>query len=319
MSRSGRTRAVALRVGAFLGTLAGAVALIQGLIALAPGDAIDLLPNADVVRDTLAHEWGLDQPLPLRIVSALGRAATLDLGTSLTYRPGTPVLELVTKAAAESSFVLLPAWVLSVTVGLATAWWTSAGRAGGRLVQAVSVVPAFLMAWSTVTALNAAVWAGMERGWWDRPEWFALPDTESGVRTALAITVLAVASGNLAHLHTVCEAELRALRAAPFIEAARARGARVTPHLVHNLLPPVLDLAAGRAAALLGTLVVVEKLLLLNGAGAMLWQSCVQRDFPLATGLVLAAAAFAAGVRLAADLARLAVDPRLVAPEESPA
>jgi ABC-type dipeptide/oligopeptide/nickel transport system permease component len=63
-------------------------------------------------------------------------------------------------------------------------------------------------------------------------------------------------------------------------------------------------------AALLGTVVVVEKLLLLNGAGAMLWQACARRDFPLASGITQAAAALVALVRLGAELARIALDPR---------
>lgn len=309
-----RARAVLGRVGTFLATLAGAVLLIQALIAASPGDAIDLLPNADQVRPQLEAEWGLDLPLPARVARALARAAVLDLGTSLTYRPGTPVTELVARGAAESAAILVPAWLLSLAMSVGAAWWTSGGRPGGRVLAAVSVVPAFLAAWGLVTAINAAVWGGMEAGWWERPEFFALPDTDSAVRTALAIAVLAVASGNLSGQHAALDAELRALRRAPFVEAARARGAPVWPHLAGNLLPPLLEVGAGRVAALLGTVVVVEKLLLLNGAGAMLWQACVRRDFPLATGITLAAAVVVAGVRLASDLARLAVDPRQRAP-----
>lgn len=306
-----RGRVLAGRLGAFAATLAGAIVLIQVLLALAPGDAIDLLPNADQVREQLEAEWGLDLPVPLRIARAVGRAATLDLGTSLTYRPGVPVAELVAQGAAGSLGILAPAWLLGIGLAVGTAWWTSGGRRGGRLVLAASIVPAFLAAWSGVTALNALVWHGMEAGWWERPEFFALPDTPSAVRTALAISVLAIASGNLANLHSALDAELSELRRAPFVEAAQARGAPVWPHLVGNLLPPLLDIGASRAAALLGTVVVVEKLLLLNGAGAMLWQACEKRDFPLATGITLSAAAAVALVRLVADLGRIALDPRL--------
>ena len=295
------------RLGAFLATIAGAVALIQVLIALAPGDAIDLLPNADVLRETLAAEWGLDAPLPVRVVRALGRTATLDLGESIAYRPGAPVTKLLASAAGASMAILLPAWAGSIGLALALAW----SRRRSHLARLLSALPAFLAAWLLVTGINAAVWAAIGRGWIDRPAFFALPDQESGVRTALAILVLAVASGNLAALVAACETELERLRAAPFLEAARARGAVVWPHLAWNLLPPLLDLGAGRAAALLGTVVVTEKLLLINGAGAMLWQACRQRDYPLAIGITLVAALFVAFVRLIADLARIALDPRL--------
>jgi len=162
-----------------------------------------------------------------------------------------------------------------------------------------------------VTGLNALTWAGMEHGWWGRPGWFALPDEPSALRTAVALVVLATASGNLAELHQVFDHALARLRAAPFVDAARARGEAVLPHLVANLAPAVLDVGATRVAALLSSLVVVEKLLLLPGAGSLLWSACLARDVPLAMGVAIVAAALVASVRLFADLSRLALDPRL--------
>ena len=44
-------------------TVVVAVAGMQVLLALAPGDPIDLLPNAEAVRATLEAQWGLDVPL----------------------------------------------------------------------------------------------------------------------------------------------------------------------------------------------------------------------------------------------------------------
>lgn len=306
-------RAIAARVVAFGLTLLGAVASVQVLIALAPGNAVDLLPNAPELRAALEREWGLDQPLPIRIVNTFGQFLRGDLGTSLTYRPGAPVADLLGVAGVESLALLVPALVLGIAIAVPLAAWTS-GRPTQRTqraIQAVSVIPAFLAAYLAVMGLNALTWALLERGLIDRPEWFALPDAPGSVRTALAITVLALASGGLTEMHMVCETELRRLRAAPFVDAARARGAAVWPHLLHNLVPTVATLLASRTATLLGSLVVVEKVLLFSGAGAMLWQACRQRDYPLAIGITLVAAAVVCGARLAADLVRVSIDPRL--------
>lgn len=298
-------RASATRVASALATLLGASALVQLLLAMAPGDAIDLLPNGDALRAGLSAEWGLDQPLPLRLAHTLGRTVRLDLGTSLTYRPGEPVLDLVRTAAGQSAALLLPAIALATALALLAAMFPVR-----RAVQLVSVVPAFVAAYGAVTVINAVTWHFIETGKLARPEWFALPDTESGVRTALAVTVLAVASGALTELHAALSGELRGLREAPFIEAARARGDMVFPYFARNLLAPAAGIVAGRTALTLGSLVVVEKLLLFNGAGAMLWQACQLRDYPLAIGLVLAAAAVVAGSRLTADVVGIVIDPR---------
>lgn len=299
-------------VGWFVATLVGAVVVAQSLVSLAPGDAIDLLPNADEVRETLAAEWGLDAPLPVRLARTVGGLATGDLGVSLAYQPGMPVAGLVADAGLRSLGLLLPALTLGMGLAVALGAW-SARRPGGltRVVQAVSVVPAFLAAFLLVTGINALTWSLIEAGRIERPEWFALPDQAGPVRTTLAVVVLAVASGSLAEKHAVCETEFGRLARAPFVEAARARGAPVWPHLLVNALPPLLDLAASRGAGLLGGLVVVEKVLLFNGAGALLWEACLKRDFPVAVGVTLAAAAVVAALRLGADLLRIAVDPRL--------
>ncbi len=305
--------------GSFTLRLLGAALLVQLLIALAPGDAVDLLPNADQLRPVLAAEWGLDRPVSERLWLTLGRLARGELGTSLTYRPGTPVTELVVQGARHSAAVLIPGLLTGLVAALVTALWTSkrvvSGRPGGPeltgFLRSLSVVPAFLAAFLLVGGFNAAAWWGIEHGLIGRPEWFALPDTDSGLRSALAVLLVGVASAGLTEQHAALHAALRELRAAPFIEATFARGAAVWPHLLLNLLPVLLELAASRSASAIAGLLVVERMLLINGAGAMLWQACLLRDVPLAIGLTLAAALAVTTARLVADLLRLWLDPRL--------
>ena len=69
-------RPILHRVGWFAVTLIGTAVFVQGLFALAPGDAIDLLPDSDTLRANLATEWGLDLPLPQRLARTLGQLAT---------------------------------------------------------------------------------------------------------------------------------------------------------------------------------------------------------------------------------------------------
>ena len=304
--------AVGLRTGVFAATLLGAISLVQGLLAFAPGDAIDLLPNGDILRAGLEAEWGLDRPVGERILVSIGKVLQGDLGTSLTYRPGAPVLELVSRTATHSLGLLAPALLLSVVTALLLALHT-AGRPSlsRRFVQCWSVVPTFLAAYLLVVGINEATWTLIQGGHISRPEWFALPDQPSALRAAIALVVLAWAGGGLTDLHAAFETEVRAVRGAPFIEAARARGANVRAHLALNLLVPTVSLSASRAAGALGAMVVTEKLLLLNGAGATLWQACLLRDYPLAMGITLAFAAIVCGARLMADILRIAIDPRL--------
>lgn len=296
----------------FMLTLAGAVLAIQLLLWASPGDPVDLVPNGEEVRVQLEAEWGLDRPLPQRYLRFLGRALQGDLGASLTYRPGATVTELVLPAAGRSLKLLLPALVLSMAMGLGLGFVT-AGRGSlvRRLAQVISVAPVFLLAFMLVHLLNELAFHGIEQGWFGRPDWFALPDTDSALKTTLAIAVLAVGSGALAEVHAAVEDEIVRLRNAAFVDAAIARGAPVWRHVLWNLLPPLATIAYGRAAFFVGGLVIVEKVLQLNGAGSMLWQACRMRDYPVALGITVLAAAAVCGARLLGDLVRIGVDPRL--------
>jgi ABC-type dipeptide/oligopeptide/nickel transport system permease component len=281
------------------------------LLTLAPGDAIDALPNAEEVRPILEKEWHLDEPAPVQLLWWAADVARGDLRTSLVYRPGMPVAEVIATPAARSLGLLTAAAALATLLGVGLATWTAGRRAPERaIVWAISLVPVFLLARLTVAGVNAGVWSMMQAGWISRPAWFALPLEEHPVRWALAVTLLAVGSGALSEVHTEVEGVLGRIRASGYVEAARARGAPTWPHVVRNLLPPLTTLVASRVAFFVGGLVIVEKVLLLNGLGAILWQAAMDRDYPLALGITLVTAATVAAVRLVADLARTGLDPR---------
>ena len=300
------------RVAVFALPRAGAVLAIQLLLWASPGDPVDLVPNGEEIRDQLEAEWGLDRPLPQRYALFLGRALQGDLGSSLTYRPGATVTELILPAAGRSLKLLIPALALAMGLGIGLGLLT-AGRSSllRRAAQVVSVAPVFLLAFLAVHLLNELAFHGMEAGWFGRPSWFALPDADSVLKTTLAIVVLAVGSGALAEVHAAVEDEVVRLRNAPFVDAAVARGAPVWKHVLWNLLPPLATIAYGRAAFFVGGLVIVEKVLHLNGAGSMLWQACRLRDYPVALGITVLAAGAVCGARLLGDLVRIGVDPRL--------
>jgi peptide/nickel transport system permease protein len=295
-----------------LATLAGAVALVQGLLWLAPGDAIDVLPNAEDVRPVLEREWGLDKPIVVRWLLFLWRALHLDLGTSLTYRPGAPVVEVIAVPAVRTFCWVSAGMVLSLGIAVAIARFT-AGRPSAlrRLLQLFSPVPLFLLAHFAINGLNAAAFDLMNRGFISRPGWFALPDTDSWLRTALAISLLALGSGALTDLHGQVEDAFVQVRGSGYVDAARARGEPIGPHVAWNLVPMLATLVCSRVAFFVGGTVVLEKVLLLNGVGAVLWQAAQLRDYNVALGITVVLAAVVVSVRVAGDLGKLALDPRV--------
>jgi peptide/nickel transport system permease protein len=295
-----------------LATLGGAAALVQGLLWLAPGDAIDILPNAEEVRPVLEHEWGLDQPIWVRWATFLWRALHFDLGTSLTWRPGAPVIEVIAWPALRTlgwvSAGMLVSLAIAVVMARVTAGRPSIAR---RAVQLLSPVPLFLLAHFAINGLNSVAFDLMNRGFIARPSWFALPDTDSWLRTLLAVGLLAIGSGALTDLHGQVEDAFVAVRGSGYVDAARARGEPVGAHVAWNLTPILASLACSRVAFFVGGTVVLEKVLLLNGVGAVLWQAAQLRDYNVALGITVVLAAVVVSVRLVGDLIKLALDPRV--------
>lgn len=305
-------RAVASHVAAFAMTLLGATLMVLVLLTWAPGDAIDMLPNGEEVRSVLQREWGLDQPLWTRWATFASRAARLDLGTSLAYRPGAPVVDVLAAPAARSATWFAAAMALSVAAGtLLAALPPGRWRAPLATIRAASLPPLFLAAHLAVNGVNEATWRAIQAGYLARPDWFALPDQDSWVRSALAVVLLAFASGGLADVHGAMSDVLRDVRGAGYVDHARTRGLPVAPHVLSNMIAPLAGVFSSRAAFYAGGLVIVEKVLLLQGVGSILWEAAQQRDVNVALGATLFLSALVAGARLLADVARAWADPRL--------
>jgi len=304
----GLTRAAGRRLAWLTATAALVVVLVHSLVVLAPGSAADAAAAGPTDRAALAASWGDEAPAMTRIARGVGRTLRGDLGTSRVVRPGAAITPLALGAWARSAARLLAA--LGVATLLAVGGAALHRRAGPASAVA-SATPVFLMAVATVTAINAATWALMSAGWLDRPSWFALPDTPSLAREALGVGVLAVASSGLAELRRDVAGALAAARDSPWADAARARGELLWPHLASNLTAPVARALAARTVLLAGGLVVLERVLLLQGAGALLWRAAVARDLPLAAGVALVGAGVIAAIRLGLDLVALQADPRL--------
>ncbi len=292
-------------------TLAVAVALLFALLAAAPGDPTDLVGD-DAGRASLRAEFGYDRSLAARLAGWSAGALQGDLGVSRVVRPGAPVAELLAARWSTSLATLLASTALLGVLGTGSAF---AARHGGRWVRAgvhlLSSPPAFLLAFATVTALNEGTWALLSRGLVARPSWFALPDQASPVRWMLGVVVLAVGSGAWSQVHGELEDHLARTARAPWVDAALGRGEPLAGLLLRATAPVLAAVLADRAALLAGGLVVVEKVLLVPGLGATLFDAAAGRDYDVACAAALATTTWVVVIRTAADLARAAIDPRL--------
>ena len=290
--------------------------LVLLAIALAPGSAADIVANNAELREGLTERWGLDDPFLTRYFRFVSAMLQGDLGESLTYRAGEPVIDLVARSAPSTMFLVFAALGASISSTFIMAWFTAGKKSVSRVVlRAVSVVPVFLAAYLAMViadswAFHTTLQVGIQP-----PGWFPLLLNDSSVKIAIAVLVLGIGSSAGSEVHSNIESAIVEIRSSGYIDAARARGARLWPHVMRNVAAPLAALTAARVPYFLGGVIVVEKVLHLNGVGAILWEACRMRDFPLALGITVLSAAVVCAARLLADLTRVAIDPRLRGPK----
>lgn len=300
------------RAATVAAVLLGAVVLVLAMVHLAPGDALDAQGIPDSLRPVLAAEWHLDEPVWRRVILQTLDLIGGDLGTSAAVRPGSPVWEVISKPALRSAGWLGAAFALSLALGAGLAVLPARPRRFARAAMgSISLLPVFLLAHLAVHTLNEGAFTAIQAGWIARPAWFALPDQDSSLRTGLAVVLLATGSAAWIEVFGAAEHALTRARRSPWATAVRARGEPLAPHLRRHLALALTTQALHHAAFLMGGLVILEKVLLLHGAGFILWDAALLRDSPVVAAITLLAATALSLIRWGGDALRVLLDPRL--------
>jgi peptide/nickel transport system permease protein len=278
-----------------------------------PGDpaitALGLRASPEAVA-ALRHEWGLDRPLWEQYALYLSRTVRGDLGNSLKFK--VPVASLLPDKMVVSLSLIAYAAVLTMAVSLPLGV-AAALRKNGPFDQMVRLV---LM----VTMVMPGFWIGI------------LFLIFFSIRLGL-FPVSGFGEGPVGHLHhlflpaltislAIAPILVRSLRgsileamASDYVRTARAKGLRerliVNGHVLRNALIPPVTLFGLSIGYLLGGTVVIENVFTLPGAGKLLIDAILARDYPLVQSTVLIFAALVILVNLATDLVYTFLDPRV--------
>jgi len=123
----------------------------------------------------------------------------------------------------------------------------------------------------------------------------------------------------LAHLVQITRASMIATLNSNFVRTATLKGLSsnqiIFKHALPNALPPVIAEIGMHFGYVLGGLVIVETLFSYSGIGHLMVLSVESRDIPtLQVTVLLIAAAYGVG-NLIADLAAMALNPKLRSPQ----
>jgi peptide/nickel transport system permease protein len=306
------TRIVSTRLAQIAATLAILSFCAFALIALMPGDPIEVaiagdprLTSEDAARLRALH--GLDRPFHDRYLAWAGGLLRGEFGYSRLFAQ--PVAALLGPALLSTLALAGSALLIALALGVALGMLAAARPRAAPGVDAIAVMgqamPTF---WLGILLI---ILFAVTLGW--------LPAggiAEHGL--GLHYLVLPVATLAIAHLAAYARhsaASLEATLTEPWIRTARARGASERTVLVRHAFPnaalPVLQIAALDAGALAGGALVTETVFARPGMGKLLYDAVMGNDTNLALVALLLVALVTMLATLGADLAQRALDPRL--------
>lgn len=280
------------------------------VLAFVPGDAAHILagPHADAaLLARIRHNWGLDQPLPLRYLAYLGNIMHGDLGRSFVVDQD--VWPAIAQRLPATIQLAVCGLLCELLVGLALGL-LAADHEGGvldRLLLALTAVsistPTFLL--GLLLLLGLGSWLGLLPlgGYGDPwPRYVILP-------------ALAIGLPGGAWYSRLLRASVLEIRGADHVRTARAKGLRPPRLNRRHILPlavlPLIPLVGSDFASLLGGVVVVESVTNWPGIGQQAFLSLKQNDVPMVMGVVLTAGLGVVTLNLLADLLVGLLDPRV--------
>ncbi len=314
-------RFLARRISLGVLTLFAISLIIFGLFYVAPNDPARSIagPQATFeVVDHIRHNLGLDQPVPQRYWQFLTSLLHGDLGYS--YYSQQPVTQQISQRLPVTLSVALGSAVLFVAVGIGIGV-ASARRPGGKrdrfgamFVLTGLSFPTFVFG---LVLLYLLFYQLTIHGVTLFPGSGYVPITQSPLQWArhLILPWITVAFVSAATYARLSRAMMMDVLGEDYIRTARAKGLPervvVYKHGMRSAITPLVTQLGVDLAALLGGLVVTERIFGLQGIGSLAVDAVSRGDQPTIIGVVLLASFFVVVVNIVIDLGYALLDARV--------
>jgi peptide/nickel transport system permease protein len=309
------------RVLILIPALAGISLILFIILAMAPGDPFEeLATNPNVppeVRMNLRHQFGLDDPIPIRYVRWFVAMAKGDWGFSFVSR--VDVGTLIMQRLPTTLWVLGLAQLLGLLVALPVGIYSA--MRPYSLFDQISTTFAFIgfSLPTFFTGILFILFFSIYLDW--LPFIYRADISGSGWRwywenirqVIMPVTVLGLFQG-AAMTRYMRSAVLEVIRL-DYINTARAKGLseRVTilKHVVRNALIPVVTLIALQIPGIFTGAVITEQIFRVPGIGSLLITSILANDTPVIMAITFVFSCLVLIFNLVADLLYGWLDPRI--------
>ena len=290
--------------------------VVFGILALAPGDPLSqFAANPDVppeVRIQIRHEFGLDQPVPIRYLKWALAFAHGNWGYSFASRSSVSllVLQRVPTDLGVIGAAYLVAVLIALPIGIIAAvkqysWFD-------HLATTFAFIGFSLPTFFTGVLLILIF--SVHFGW--LPSIYNTQVHQPAQMLKQAILPIAVlALFQTASLTRYTRASVLDNVSADYVRTARAKGLTerkvIMRHVVRNSLIPVVTLMALQLPAVFTGAVVTEQIFRVPGIGSLLITSIENSDTPVVMAITFVFAILVVLCNLLADLLYAVLDPRI--------
>ncbi len=311
-------RTILHRIGQSLVLLVLVSMIGFALLHLAPGGPLSqfaLTPGMSAATMAqIAHQMGLDRPLPIQYFDWAGHLLRGDWGHS--YRDGAPVLTVIGAHIGATLELMLSSTVLAVLIGTwvgvlgATRRYSIADYLATIGAMVALSIPTF---WFGLVVIYVfSVWLA----WLPSGNMYS-----SGTQTLLdygrhlILPCLVLTLVTVATWSRYMRASMLDVISQDYIRTARAKGVRRRTVLIHhalrNALLPMITVAGLQLPTLLGGALVTETVFTWPGMGRLFLDSIGYRDYPVVMGLLMVSAIMVLIGNLMADMFYVVADPRI--------
>jgi peptide/nickel transport system permease protein len=300
---------------AVLTLLLASVVVFLGVRAL-PGDPALTLAGENPSPELIAainEKYGFDQPLLVQYGRFFWNAVRGDLGRS--SRSGLPISDMIGQTLPVTIqlavFAVALAAVVGILFGVAAAYWK--GRwpewlANGLAIVGLSV-PSFWL------GMLAILYFSVSLGWLPASGYVSPFTDPAGTLSHLIMPAFVLSTGLAAVVMRQTRSGMLEAFSTEYIVAARAKGLTewkvVIKHALRNSMIVVTTIIGLQLGALIGGVVITERLFGLPGFGKLTVDSIAQRDYAVIQAVVLVVAASYVVINLLVDVLYSLIDPRV--------
>jgi peptide/nickel transport system permease protein len=269
-------------------------------------------------RQALAHNLGLDQPMPVQYVKWLGLALQGDLGNSFFSRQ--PVLQMIEQRLPMTLVLMLTSEVVIILISLVLGLVAAVKQYSftDNLITSFSFIgysmPIFFIALGCIQ-----IFAVQFKAWHlpYLPTGADIWNAKDPVAMArhLVLPVFCLVAIQTAGYSRYLRSSILEVLGLDYVRTARAKGLSTRTvlfkHALRNAVLPFVTIIGLDIPFLLGGALVTESVFAWPGMGRLFWEYAERGDYPVVLGVLLLTSIAVVFFTIIVDMAYTIVDPRI--------